>query len=56
MAKAYSLDLREKLMADVKSGKKRGAAVKIFNLHRTAIYRWKRRLREGTLAATENRI
>ncbi|MDR1890983.1 MAG: transposase, partial [Puniceicoccales bacterium] len=56
MAKAYTLDLREKVMAYVNSGKKRVEAVKIFNLHRRTIYRWERRLREGRLAATENRI
>ncbi|MDR1891048.1 MAG: transposase [Puniceicoccales bacterium] len=56
MTKAYSLDLREKVMAYVNSGKKKIEEMKIFNLHRRTIYRWERRLREERLAATESKI
>ena len=49
MTKAYSLDLREKVISFVRQGHSKREASKIFNIGEDTIYRWFRRLKTGTL-------
>jgi hypothetical protein len=42
-AKRCSLDLREKVMAYIKEGKRKMEAVKVFRLNRKTISRWEKR-------------
>lgn len=51
MRKAYSLDLREKVMAYIASGGGKREASKVFNIGEDTIYRWIRRQKAGSLAA-----
>jgi putative transposase len=53
MAKAYSLELREKVMAFLGGGKKRVEAMEVFRVSRKTVYRWERRQEAGMLAATK---
>ena len=50
MAKAYSLDLRKKVISFVSKGGSKREAARIFNLGEDTIYRWIRRAKAGSLA------
>jgi putative transposase len=50
MIHAYSLDLREKVMAFIASGSSKREAAKVFNIGEDTIYRWLRRQKAGNLA------
>jgi transposase len=43
MAKACSLELREKVMEYIKEGKRKMEAAKVFRVNRKTIYRWEKR-------------
>lgn len=47
MAKAYSIDLRERVISFVKQGHSKREASKVFNIGEDTIYRWLRRLKMG---------
>ena len=47
MAKAYSLDLREKVISFVRQGHSKREASKVFNLGEDTIYCWLRLLKAG---------
>ena len=51
MAKAYSLDLRKKVISFVAQGGSKRAAAKLFNIGEDTIYRWIRRDKSGDLSA-----
>jgi transposase len=55
MAKACSLDLREKVMEYIKEGKRKMEAAKVFRLNRKTIYRWGKKQKEGRLAVTKRK-
>jgi putative transposase len=50
MAKAYSLDLRQKVISFIVQGGSKRAAAKVFNVGEDTIYRWLRRNKSGDLA------
>lgn len=50
MAKAYSLDLRKKVISFVSQGGSKREAVKIFGISEDTLYRWLRREKIGELA------
>ncbi len=50
MAKAYSLDLRKKVISFVTKGGSKREAAKLFNIGEDTIYRWIRRDKLGDLA------
>lgn len=50
MAKAYSLDLRKKVISFVAQGGSKRTAAKLFNMGEDTIYRWIRRDNLGDLA------
>jgi transposase len=55
MIKAYSIDLREKVIQFIQSGKTQIEAAKTFNIHKSTINHWLSRLRkEGSLKARAN--
>jgi len=55
MIKAYSIDLREKVIQFIQSGKTQIEAAKTFNIHKSTINHWLSRLRkEGSLKAKAN--
>ena len=55
MIKAYSIDLREKVIQFIQSGKTQVEAAKTFNIHKSTINHWLSRLRkEGSLKAKAN--
>ena len=55
MIKAYSIDLREKVIQFIQSGKTQIEAAKTFNIHKSTINHWLLRLRkEGSLKARAN--
>ena len=47
MEKAYSLDLREKIISFVRQGHSKREASKVFNIGEDTIYRWLRRFNAG---------
>lgn len=49
MAKAYSLDLRQKVISFVGQGGSKRTAAKLFNIGEDTIYRWIRRDKLGNL-------
>lgn len=49
MAKAYSEDLREKVISHVMSGCSKRGAAKIFNIGEATVYNWLRLHRAGSL-------
>lgn len=51
MARAYSLDLRKKVMSFITSGGGKREASKIFGIGEDTIYRWMRREKAGDLSA-----
>ncbi|MDR1890977.1 MAG: transposase [Puniceicoccales bacterium] len=56
MAKAYSLDLREKVMSFLSAGKKKREAMEVFGLSLKTIYRWIKRKEKGMLAESKNNV
>jgi putative transposase len=50
MAKAYSLDLRKKVISFISQGGRKRDAAKLFNIGEDTIYRWIRRDKLGNLA------
>ena len=50
MGRAYSLDLREKVIAFINQGGSKRQASKIFGVGEDTIYRWIRREKQGKLA------
>lgn len=55
MARAYSLDLREKVISFVKQGHSKREASKVFNIGEDTIYRWLRRLKAGESLTAKKR-
>lgn len=55
MTKAYSLDLREKVISFVKQGHSKREASKVFNIGEDTIYRWLRRLNAGESLCAKKR-
>ncbi|MGL5784037.1 MAG: IS630 transposase-related protein [Alphaproteobacteria bacterium] len=51
MAKAYSLDLRQKVISFIAQGGRKREAAKIFGIGEDTVYRWLRRHKSGTLVA-----
>jgi transposase len=51
MGRAYSLDLREKVMSFIASGGSKKEASKVFSIGEDTVYRWIRRLKQGDLRA-----
>ena len=47
MAKAYSLDLRKKVVEFISQGNKKRKAAKVFNIGKNTIHRWLRSLAKG---------
>ena len=50
MARAYSIDLRDKVISFVFQGKSKREASRVFGIGEDTIYRWLRRHKVGTLA------
>lgn len=50
MAKAYSIDLRNKVILFIASGSSKREASRVFNIGEDTIYRWLRRAKNGNLA------
>ena len=50
MAKAYSLDLRDKVISFISQGESKRQSSKVFGIGEDTIYRWLRRHKAGTLA------
>ena len=55
MAKAYSIDLRRRVLSYVKEGHGVTEAGKIFNVGRMTLWRWQKRAEEGNLEANDNK-
>jgi transposase len=55
-AKSCSLDLKEKMMAHIKEGKKKMEAARVFKLNRKMIYRWEKRQEDERLAITRCKV
>ncbi len=51
MARAYTLDLRKKVMSFVSRGGSKREAARLFNIGEDTIYRWVRREKSGELSA-----
>ena len=51
MARAYTLDLREKVISFIDRGGSKRDAAQAFNIGEDTVYRWIRRKKEGNLAA-----
>ena len=49
MARAYSLDLRQKVISFISQGGSKREAAKVFNIGEDTIYRWQRRHKLGDL-------
>ncbi|MDR1891139.1 MAG: transposase [Puniceicoccales bacterium] len=56
MAKACSLDLRERVMEYLEKGRTQAETAEVFHLDRKTIYRWIKRKEKGMLAASKNNI
>ncbi len=50
MARAYSLDLRRKVMSFITSGGRKREAARVFGVGEDTIYRWMRREKAGDLS------
>jgi transposase len=53
MAKAYFLDLRERVMEYLDKGRKQAETAEVFPLDRKIIYRWIKRKEKMILAASQ---
>ena len=51
MGRAYSLDLRQKVMSFISQGGRKREAARVFGIGEDTIYRWIRRDKSGDLAA-----
>jgi transposase len=51
MARAYSLDLRKKVISFITQGVSKREAAKVFNIGEDTIYRWIRLAKSGDLSA-----
>ena len=50
MARAYSLDLRKKVIEFISQGNKKKETAKVFNIGEDTVHRWCRSLKEGNLS------
>ncbi len=55
MVKAYSLDLREKVISFISGGKCKREASKVFSIGEDTIYRWLRLYKIGNLAPKKHK-
>ena len=56
MAKAYSEDLRHKVIAHIMSGSSKREAARIFNIGEDTVYRWLRLYKVGNINATKRTV
>jgi len=55
MAKAYSIDLRERVLSYVKEGHSLTKACEVFAIGYMTLWRWQKRLSDGRLEADDNK-